>query len=228
MRPFYRLGLINRNQRGFTLIELVVALSIISAIIGARLLFMLIHWKSSSFTVSEICTLGTEDGGFSLHGGLLAGGFVGFLVARYHNVHIWRLADALAPGLAVAMFFMRIGCLLNGCDYGVVTTVPWGIPLHDAIRHPVQLYEGMGNLFLFPLLVFSNKKPARPGYTFLLYMLLSALIRFGVDFYREEFVRVWNLFTIPQLLTAGIAIFAAFGLYQKSSSIKKMLDNTFD
>jgi phosphatidylglycerol:prolipoprotein diacylglycerol transferase len=201
----------------------IVLWGFISAIIGARLLFMLIRWESSSFTVSEICTLGTEDGGFSLHGGLLAGGFAGLLVARHHNIHIWRLADALAPGLAVAMFFMRIGCLLNGCDYGVVTTVPWGIPLHNAIRHPIQLYEGMGNLFLFPLLVFSNKNPTRPGYTFLLYMLLSALIRFGVDFYREEYVhiRVWNLFTIPQLLAIEIAIFATFGLYQKIFSNKK-------
>jgi phosphatidylglycerol:prolipoprotein diacylglycerol transferase len=208
----------------------IVLWGFISAIFGARLLFMLIHWESSSFTVSEICTLGTEDGGFSLHGGLLVGGFAGFLVAQHHHVRIWRLADAFAPGLAVAMFFMRLGCLLNGCDYGVVTTVPWGIPLHDAIRHPIQLYEGIGNLFLFPLLIFFNKKPARPGYTFLLYMLLSAIIRFGVDFYREEYVyiRIWNLFTIPQLLAIGIAIFAIFGLYQKILINKKKLDNTFD
>jgi hypothetical protein len=46
-------------------------------------------------------------------------------------------------------------------------------------------------------------------------MLFSAVIRFGVDFYREESVRIWNLFTIPQLLAIGIAIFADFILYQK-------------
>jgi phosphatidylglycerol:prolipoprotein diacylglycerol transferase len=119
------------------------------------------------------------------------------------------------------MFFMRLGCLFNGCDYGVVTTAPWGIPLHGANRHPIQLYEGVGNLLLLPLLLLFNKKPARPGGTFLLYMLLSAMIRFGVDFYREEYGGVWGLFTIPQLLAVGIGIFAAFGLYQKILITKK-------
>jgi phosphatidylglycerol:prolipoprotein diacylglycerol transferase len=199
----------------------VVLWGFISAILGARLLFMLIYWESSSFTLSEVCTLGTEDGGFSFHGGLLAGGLASFLIAWHHKIQIWRLADALAPGLAVAMFFMRIGCLLNGCDYGIVTTVPWGIFLHGATRHPIQLYEGVGNLLLLPLLIILNKKSAKPGWTFLLYLLFSAIIRFGVDFYREESVRIWNLFTIPQLLAIGIAIFADFILYQKILIKKK-------
>jgi len=216
-----------REGKSFAITRLditdVVLWGFISAIFGARLLFMILSWESSAFTFSEICTLGTKDGGFSFHGGLLAGGLASFLAARHHKINIWRLADALAPGLAVAMFFMRIGCLLNGCDYGVVTTVPWGIPLHGANRHPIQLYEGVGNLLMLPLLILLNKKPARPGYTFLLYMLLSAIIRFGADFYREEYVhiRVWNLFTIPQLLAVGIGIFAAFGLYQKILINKK-------
>jgi phosphatidylglycerol:prolipoprotein diacylglycerol transferase len=195
----------------------VVLWGFISAIFGARLLFMIISWKTSAFTFKEFCTLGTVNGGFSFHGGLLAGGLAGFLTARYHKIHIWRLTDVLAPGLAVAMFFMRIGCLLNGCDYGVVTTMLWGIPLHGANRHPIQLYEGIGNLFLLPVLMSLNKKAVRPGYTFLIYMLFSAIIRFGVDFYREEYEKVWDLFTIPQFLAAGIAVFAGLALYHRRS-----------
>ena len=153
------------------------------------------------------------DGGFSLHGGLLAGGFIGVLVTKHHNLDVWRLADVLAPGLAVAMFFMRLGCLFNGCDYGIVTTVSWGIPLHGATRHPIQLYEGIGNLLLLPLLIFLNKKPAKQGQVFLLYLMISALIRLGVDFYRQEYLRIWGLLTIPQLIASGIAIFAGFCLF---------------
>ena len=191
----------------------VVFWGFLSAILGARVLFMMLSWKTAVFTLTEICTLGAKDGGFSFHGGLLAGGIVGFWVARHQQLPIWRLADVLALGLAVAMFFMRIGCLFNGCDYGVATTMPWGIFLHGATRHPIQLYEGLGNLCLFPLLVVLNQKPTQAGQTFLLYMLCSGMIRLGVDFYREDAGRIWNLFTIPQLLAAAIAVCAGFGLY---------------
>ena len=187
----------------------------ISAIFGARLLFLLIHWNPATLTLKHICVLGAKDGGFAFHGGLFAGGIACFLAARYYKFPAWRLADVLAPGLAGAMFCMRLGCLCNGCDYGVVTTMPWGIPLYGASRHPIQLYEGVGNLVLLPWLIASNRKPRQPGLTFLLYLFWSGLIRFGVDFYREDSARVWNLLTIPQLLALGMAIAAAMMLSRK-------------
>jgi phosphatidylglycerol:prolipoprotein diacylglycerol transferase len=141
---------------------------------------------------------------------------VALVAARYHHLNGWRVADALAPGLAIAMFFMRLGCLLNGCDYGVLTTVPWSIPLHGGLRHPIQLYEGLGNLVLLPLLSALNRKPLHPGRTFLIYLMCSALLRFGVDFYREDFARIGGLFTIPQLIALVIAVSAGFCLLLKA------------
>lgn len=190
----------------------VVLWGFICAVPGARLLFMVLNWGTTPFTFSDFCTLGTSEGGFSFHGGLIIGGLAGFLAARHHKLSVWRLADALAPGLAIAMFFMRLGCLLNGCDYGIVTTVPWGIPLHGALRHPIQLYEGGGNLLLLPVLIFMNAKPAKQGRVFFLYLFFSALLRLGVDFYREEYGRLWGLLTIPQLIAAGIAVLAGICL----------------
>ena len=184
----------------------------LGAIPGARALFLMSSYKQSSFSLREFCTLGALDGGFSFHGGLLAGGMVTLLAVRYHRLPVWRVADAFAPGLALALFFMRLGCLLNGCDYGTVTTAPWGIPLHGAFRHPIQLYEGLGNLLLLPLLLHMNKKPLKPGVTFLTYILLSALLRFAVDFYREEFVHVWQGMLISQWLTLAIFVSALFAL----------------
>ncbi len=191
----------------------VVLWSFLSAILGARLLFMALNQEATSFTLNEFCTLGTLDGGFSFHGGLIVAGSAGFLAARHHKLSVWRLADALAPGLALAMLFLRLGCLLNGCDYGIAaTTVSWGIPLHGISRHPIQLYEGIGNLLLLPLLMFLNKKPLKQGQVFLWYLFLSALIRLGVDFYREEFIKAGGLLTIPQLISAGLAALAGFCL----------------
>ncbi|GAK56101.1 prolipoprotein diacylglyceryl transferase 3 [Candidatus Vecturithrix granuli] len=188
----------------------IVLWGFLGAIPGARALFLLLSYKQISLSLSEFCTLGTLDGGFSFHGGLFAGGIVTLLAVRHHRLPVWRVADAFAPGLALALFFMRLGCLLNGCDYGIITTVPWGIPLHGAFRHPIQLYEGLGNLLLFPILLHMNKKPMKPGVTFLTYILLSALLRFAVDFYREEFVHVWQGMLISQWLALAIFIIATF------------------
>ena len=190
----------------------IVLLGFIASIFGARLFFLLLSQDLSLMSPQTFCTLGTNEGGFAFHGGLLVGGLVSLLVAWHYQLPIWRLGDALAPGLAAAMFFMRLGCLFNGCDYGVATTVPWGVLLHGTQRHPIQLYEGLGNLLLLPLLIVANKKPLKPGTTFLSYLMVSGLIRVGVDMYREELVRIWNLFTIPQLVAAGIALFAGIGL----------------
>lgn len=203
----------------------VVLWSFLWAIPGARLLFMVLNRETASFTLSEFCTLGTLDGGFSFHGGLVIGGCVGFLVARHHKLPVWRLADALAPALAIAMFFMRIGCVLNGCCYGVETTIFWGIHLHGASRHPTQLYEGIGNLFLLPLLIFLNKKPLKQGQVFLLYLLLSALLRLGVDFYREDSMRVWGVLTVPQLISIGIAILSGSGVIFDRINKMNMMEN---
>ena len=190
----------------------VVLWSFLSAFLGARLLFMILHQELSDMTLREFCILGTLDGGFAFHGGLLAGGLTGFAVTWIRRLPVWRLADALAPGLAVAIFFMRLGCVCNGCCYGIKTTLPWGIFLHGAYRHPTQLYEGVGNLALVPFLMLLNKKPGKPGQTFLWYSMLSAFLRFGVDFYRDEYKNIWGILTIPQLLACVIAILAGLGL----------------
>lgn len=182
--------------------------SFLGAIVGARLLFMMLNYNVAVFTLREFCTLGALDGGFSFHGGLLAGGLVGVVIAWREKLPVWRFADIFAPGLAAATFFMRLGCLCNGCDYGVAATVAWAIPLHGTLRHPIQLYEGFGNLLLLPLLIRLNRKPLRSGQTFLIYLMASAIIRVVSDFYREESVRMWNYFTMPQLLAMIIAVSA--------------------
>lgn len=159
----------------------------LGAIIGARLFFLLVFQHTSSLGLKEVCSLGALDGGFSFHGGLLGGALSGACAAYFFKLPFLRLADVFAVGLAFAMFFMRLGCLLNGCDYGIATTVPWGLWLWGTLRHPIQLYEGLGSLLLIlPVLIACNRKAWRSGYTFLCYLCLSSLLRFLVDFYRDE------------------------------------------
>jgi phosphatidylglycerol---prolipoprotein diacylglyceryl transferase len=92
-----------------------------------------------------------------------------------------------------------MGCLLAGCCYGRPTTLPWGItfsdpfaaanvgtPLHVAL-HPTQLYDA-GAEFLIMLLLLGTERLGRryAGRTFWFYILLYAVSRFVIEFYRGD------------------------------------------
>lgn len=87
-------------------------------IAGARITYMIQYHRpwSEFFKI--------WDGGLVFYGSAI-GGVVGyflayFFVLRKHNVNTWKMADCLAPCIALGLFFGRLGCLLNGCCYGNV------------------------------------------------------------------------------------------------------------
>ncbi len=184
----------------------VVLISFLGAIVGARIFFLFLVHGFSSLTFREILMSGQFSSGVSFHGGLAFGALFGGIVAYYYQLPLWRLADSLAIGMAVAMFFLRLGCLCNGCDYGVITTVPWALPMHGDLRHPIQLYEGIGNLVLFPWLSRLNSRPLRPGRVFWLYLLLGSSLRFVVDFYRDDPQKISGSFAGAQLIAGGLSV----------------------
>ena len=186
----------------------------IASFLGARLFMIGVEFLQGSFLLDKNCFVHLFEGGYSFHGGLFAGGIAAMLVARSHRLALPRMADAFAPGLAAALFFLRVGCLLNGCDYGIAASVPWALPIDGVFRHPIQLYEGVGNLALTPILMRLNRKPLRPGRLFALHILASSSLRLGVDMYRDDPLR-WGGLTLPQYLAAGLAVAAGCCLLRK-------------
>jgi len=182
----------------------------LAAMLGARALFVLLYWPYYRLYPIEILTL--EGGGLSFQGGLLASGLAGLYIARRRGLNPWKVGDVMAPGLALALPIMRVGCLMNGCDSGIATTVPWGLPIGGVVRHPIQLYEAGANLLLLPLLwrlplgryERGALRPSPPGLAFLSYLFLSSLVRLGVDFYRPLEEKLPLGLTPPQLISLGM------------------------
>jgi phosphatidylglycerol:prolipoprotein diacylglycerol transferase len=133
------------------------------------------------------------------YGGLIAAFVTGLLLVRRYRLPMWKTADLIAPGIALGHIVGRFGCLLAGCCFGRPTDVPWAITFTDPVAyanagtdlgtplHPTQLYDAGAELLILVLLLVSERR-GKPfaGRTFWLYMLLYAISRYIIEFYRGD------------------------------------------
>jgi phosphatidylglycerol:prolipoprotein diacylglycerol transferase len=170
---------------------------IISALVGAKLLLLIVDFDQFRRDPAELLSLARSGGVF--YGGLILAVAVAFWFMRKHRLPLWQTCDVFAPGIALGHAVGRFGCLAAGCCYGKPTTVPWavtftnplasanvGTPLNVPL-HPTQIYESAAEaLILLVLLATEKKGRAYPGRTFWLYMLMYAVSRFIIEFYRGD------------------------------------------
>ncbi len=125
----------------------------LAGILGARLTYLIFHEKMPLWPPEKLWDLIKAlpriwDGGIILYGaigGALVGYFVGhwFFFRHKENVTVLRMADVIAPTVALGLIFGRLGCLLNGCCYGQVAcqtccpsvTFPLSAPSAGSLVH---------------------------------------------------------------------------------------------
>jgi phosphatidylglycerol---prolipoprotein diacylglyceryl transferase len=189
---------------------------IISALVGAKLLLLITDFKSFTADPRELLTLARSGGVF--YGGLIVAVSVALWYIRRVGLPLWTTCDVFAPGIALGHVIGRFGCLFAGCCYGKPTTRPWGITFSDPFAaanvgtplgvalHPTQLYEaGAELLILIVLLVTERKGRPFPGRTFWLYMLLYAISRFVIEFYRGDDRGTVGMFSTSQFISIVLA-----------------------
>ncbi|MBM3459117.1 MAG: prolipoprotein diacylglyceryl transferase [Armatimonadetes bacterium] len=188
---------------------------LVASILGARLLFVALHWKHYAGRLQDVGAV--WQGGMSFHGGVGAGILTGILCMRLRKLPALALADAAAPGLALGYAIGRIGCLLNGCCFGSPTSLPWGMPFPEGTAgvhyHPAQVYAAVVNLGLTGLLIWTYGRPHRVGQNLMLFVGLYSLYRFWIEGLRSgTTARVLALgmteaqwFSLLAILAAGAA-----------------------
>ncbi len=189
---------------------------IISALVGAKLLLLITDYKSFTADPRELLTLARSGGVF--YGGLIVAVIVALWYIRRVGLPLWTTCDVFAPGIALGHVVGRFGCLFAGCCFGKPTTRPWGITFTDPFAaanvgtplgvalHPTQLYEaGAELLILIVLLVTERKGRPFPGRTFWLYMLLYAISRFIIEFYRGDDRGTVGMFSTSQFISIVLA-----------------------
>ena len=192
---------------------------LVSAIIGSRLLFVLIEYKYYIKNPLNIFKL--WEGGLVFFGGLLAALPVAIFYLRKNAIPLWSTLDIFAPAIAIGHAIGRLGCFSAGCCHGKITYLPWGItfihPESLAIRgiplHPTQLYEAFSEFMVFIFLLLWQRHKSYDGELFGLYILLYSLSRFIIEFFRGDEMRgfIFKGFSTAQgisvLLFLGAIIF---------------------
>lgn len=170
---------------------------IIAALIGAKLLLLVVDFDSFRRSPADLLSLARSGGVF--YGGLILAVAVAFWYMARHKMPFWTTCDVFAPGIALGHVTGRLGCFAAGCCYGRPTDVPWAViftnPLASANvgtplgipLHPTQLYEAGAELLILVLLLATERKGKQfPGRTFWAYMLLYALSRYIIEIYRGD------------------------------------------
>lgn len=145
------LGTLIARKRGLSASSSALCLSfgLISTAIGARM----VHWLTDPSSFDNTAALFSLDrSNLSAFAGLLLGVPAAAITARAVRTNAWRLADASAPALGLGIAIARVGCLLNGCCFGLPTKMRCGIGvLTGGQAHLAQIASGRIDLFDAPL-----------------------------------------------------------------------------
>ena len=183
----------------------------LAGLLGAKILMIAFDWPNI-----EIFSLATLQAAGVFQGGLILALITAYFYIRHNHLPILAVSDTFAPGVAIGHAIGRLGCFAAGCCWGRECHLPWavtfknpdaygltGVPLGVPL-HPAQLYESVTEAILFAFLYWRYGKPHAPGQIIGLYLLISSIIRFLIEF--ERFHEQALPFGMPLSITQWIAI----------------------
>jgi len=194
---------------------------LIAGLIGAKILLVLVEWNYYAKNPRELLSILQSGGVF--YGGLIGAFPVAWWYARKHALPPWRTADVLAPAVAIGQAIGRLGCFAAGCCYGRPANVPWAVTFRDAYAsrtvgtpldtplHPTQVYEAIACLVIFFGLTAMARRKRFDGQVTLAYVILYAVARFAIEFYRGDAVRgtVFGWLSTSQFIALLMVLAAA-------------------
>jgi prolipoprotein diacylglyceryltransferase len=144
--------------------------------------------------------------GRAAYGGLLFAIAAAAVYLRRARLPLAPFFDRVAIGVGLTFAFVRTGCFLAGCDYGLPTALPWGVrfppgslaALDHARRgfvprgapslpvHPTELYEVAVGLLAAALSAIPALRGRRDGRAFATFLATYAAGRFALEFLRGD------------------------------------------
>jgi len=224
----------------------ITLIALVAGVAGSKLLYLLEHW---GHFVADPAGMAFSPGGLSFFGGLILATASIYFYARAKKISFLTIADGTSPGLMLGYGVARLGCHFSGDgDYGFPTDLPWGtdysqgtFPPSEAFRgfpeiaarypngivpdntlcHPTPVYELLLCALFFSVMWRYRTAITTNGKMFMLYLVLSGIERFSVEFLRIN-PRGFLGLTEYQLVSAALVVVGLAGWFTigRKESIK--------
>ncbi|TAK32656.1 MAG: prolipoprotein diacylglyceryl transferase [Chloroflexota bacterium] len=163
-----------------------------AGVVGARLFHVVDEF--GYYAAHPLAILAIQEGGLAIYGGLAGGILGGVLYLARHGLPLGRFADAVAPAIILGQAIGRIGDVIDGEHHGAPADLPWSVVyVHSNTAgeqglavHPSVGYEMLWDLAVFAVLLGLRDRLPRAGMLFWTYVVLYALGRFVVGFFRTD------------------------------------------
>lgn len=172
--------------------------ALIAGVLGARLSFAAQHaalFRGSLLNlVSLDTTLLDPFGGFAIS--LIAT----LVYGQRLKLNPPGTLDAFTPLLAVFAVALGLAHFASGEAFGAPTSLPWGIELWGATRHPSQVYETLAALIILVILWIQFRKDIAPGKLFLQFAAYSAGARLLLESFRGDSILIFGGLRLAQIV----------------------------
>ncbi len=185
--------------------------ALIAGIVGARLGHALRYLDlylgdPAAFVALSPVTLSIPEG-------MLAASLVALVYGNRKQLRFWATMDVLTPGMALFMVFLGLAHISSGDAFGSPTTMPWGIDLWGAKRHPSQFYETISALIVFLIIMLARTRSSYPGFLFLLFLGFTAASRVILEAWRGDSVIILGMFRQPQVVGLGALVLVLVAMH---------------
>ena len=212
--------------------------TLISAIIGARIYYVIFEWDYYSAHPLEIFNL--RAGGLAIYGGVLASALTLFIFTKVKKLKFWLMADTAVQGLIIGQIIGRWGNFFNREAFGGYTDSLFAMQLPvseakgitqeliehlvtiDGVSyvqvHPTFLYEGTWNLLLFIGICLYKRHKKFDGEIFAIYLMGYGVGRFIIEGLRTDqlVIKALGGIAASQVLSIILIVLAvAFVIYNR-------------
>ena len=217
--------------------------TLIAAIIGARIYYVIFEWDYYSAHPLEIFNL--RAGGLAIYGGVLASVLTLFIFTKVKKLKFWLMADTAVQGLIIGQIIGRWGNFFNREAFGGYpdSLFAMQLPVSEAKGitqeliehlvtidgvsyvqvHPTFLYEGTWNLLLFIGICLYKRHKKFDGEIFAIYLMGYGVGRFIIESLRTDqlVIKALGGIAASQVLSIILIVLAAAFVIYNRVQLKK-------